>query len=115
MTRWTRRIPFLRSRRALLALLALAAALPTPAAAQGGPRCGERARILEALAQRYGETRRASGLAGEQVLVELFASEATGTWTITATLPSGRMCLIAAGTDFEAPALPAGTPAAAPA
>jgi hypothetical protein len=31
----------------------------------------------------------------------VFASEASGTWTITVTLPDGRTCLIASGRDWE--------------
>jgi hypothetical protein len=42
--------------------------------------------------------------------MELYASDATGTWTITMTLPDGRMCLMASGAGFEAVSeeLPAG-------
>ena len=54
------------------------------------------------LADRYGETRRALGLAGEAAVMELYASDTTGTWTITMTLPDGRMCLMASGDDYEA-------------
>ncbi|MCC6304986.1 MAG: hypothetical protein IT545_07295 [Rhodobacteraceae bacterium] len=96
---------------ALAALLAVAAALP--AAAQPA-QCGARDRVLAHLADSYGETRRAIGRAANDVVVEVFASAATGSWTITATLPNGMMCLVAAGEGFEAvtEAAPArGTPA----
>lgn len=96
--------------------LALAAALPAaPAAAQSAPaaRCGDRARIVALLSGTWGETRRAAGLAAGGVVVEVYASAETGSWTIAATLPDGRMCLIAAGEGYEeAPAAPAhGLPA----
>ncbi len=32
---------------------------------------------------------------------ELYAAEATGTWSITLTLPDGRMCLMASGANYE--------------
>jgi hypothetical protein len=50
------------------------------------------------------------GLAGEAAVMELFASDATGTWSITMTLPDGRMCLMASGSGYEAEAsTPAGS------
>jgi hypothetical protein len=53
------------------------------------------------LAERYGETRRSVGVAGEAAVMELFAADATGTWTITITLPDGQMCLMASGGGYE--------------
>ena len=42
-------------------------------------------------------------------VVEVFASDETGTWTITVTTPNGMTCLVASGQSFEAlaEALPA--------
>ncbi len=65
------------------------------------PQCGTRDQLTALLSDRYGETRRAVGLAGEAAVMELFAAEATGTWTITLTLPDGQMCLMASGQGFE--------------
>ena len=72
-----------------------------PARAQGAQRCAEREVVVAALAETYGESRRAIGLAANNALMEVFASEATGTWTITVTLPSGLTCLVASGSSFE--------------
>lgn len=86
---------------------------PTQAQAPAQPRCLERARVLDLLENRYGETRRAMGVAQGNAVVEVFASAETGNWTITATLPNGMTCLLASGHGFEgmAAALPAlGTP-----
>lgn len=66
------------------------------------PQCDSRDRVTALLADRYNETRRALGLAGESAVMELFASDATGTWTITITLPDGQMCLMASGSGYEA-------------
>lgn len=73
---------------------------------QTTPDCAPRAQVLAVLADRFQETRRGMGLAGPQQVVELFASGATGSWTLTVTLPDGRMCLIAAGQAWEGVADP---------
>ncbi len=70
-------------------------------AAQSAPQCGPRDTVMAALADQYGETRRGMGLAGNQAVIEVFASDQTGTWTITATLPDGRTCLVASGQGYE--------------
>jgi hypothetical protein len=69
--------------------------------AHSAPQCDARDRVVELLADRYGETRRSIGIAGEDAVMELFAAETTGTWTITVTLPDGRMCLMASGVGYE--------------
>lgn len=80
-----------------LGLLALAA---TEVSAQTR-NCAPRDVVLERLADRFGETRQSIRLAGQGQLVEVFASDATGSWTITVTLPSGITCLVASGQSFE--------------
>lgn len=68
----------------------------------GGPMvCGERAEIVRRLAERYGETRRSVGVSGEQRIIEVYASDETGSWTILITNPYGKACLVAAGKGFE--------------
>ena len=74
----------------------------TQAAQSQSQPCAPRDRVLEQLGSVYGETRRGAGLAGAQAMVELFASDATGTWTVTVTLPDGNTCLVASGTDWQA-------------
>ncbi|MCX7286071.1 MAG: hypothetical protein NTW20_00520 [Rhodobacterales bacterium] len=66
------------------------------------PQCDTREAVTALLADRFGETRRAIGLAGDAAVMEVFASEVTGTWSITVTLPDGRMCLMASGSGYEA-------------
>ena len=63
--------------------------------------CGERAQVVNRLAEGYGETRQSLGLGANNAVIEVFASEETGTWTITVTLPDGRTCLIASGKSYE--------------
>ena len=80
----------------------LAAVLAVPQIAQSAPQCDSREAVTALLADRYGETRRAIGIAGQSAVMELFAADATGTWSITMTLPDGRMCLMASGSAYEA-------------
>jgi len=63
--------------------------------------CAERHKVLEKLTGQYGETRRSMGLAANNGIVEMHASDASGSWTITVTHPNGMTCLVAAGTSFE--------------
>lgn len=89
-----------------LGLLALAA---DQAAAQTARNCAPRERVVERLAEGYGETRQAIGLGANNAVVEVFASDESGSWTITVTMPNGLTCLVASGQAFEelAEALPA--------
>ena len=63
--------------------------------------CAPRDLIVERLSNHYGETRQSIGLGANNALVEVFASEDTGTWTITVTMPGGSTCLVASGQSFE--------------
>jgi Tfp pilus assembly protein PilE len=82
-----------------LALLAVLAALPAHAQQA---QCGPRADVAAHLTGKFGETRRGMGIAANNTVMEVWASEATGTWTITVTMPDGATCLVASGQGFEA-------------
>ena len=69
--------------------------------AQTARQCGDRAQVVNRLAQGYGETRRSLGIGANNAVVEVFASDETGTWTITVTLPNGMTCLVASGQSYE--------------
>ncbi|SHJ42132.1 hypothetical protein SAMN05444404_2037 [Ruegeria lacuscaerulensis ITI-1157] len=75
------------------------------------PNCAPRPDVLQRLAETYGETRRGIGMARQGTVMEVFASDETGTWTIIVTLPNGLTCLVAAGEAYEtlAEALPPNT------
>ena len=84
--------------------LSLGLGIMTLAAQQGaaqGRNCAPREIVLERLAEGYGETRQSVGLGAQGRVMELFASQESGTWTVTVTLPSGITCLIAAGEAYE--------------
>ena len=80
----------------------LAAVLAAADIAHSAPQCDRREAVTALLADRYFETRRAVGIAGQSAVMELYASDATGTWSITMTLPDGTMCLMASGANYEA-------------
>ena len=90
----------------ILALAALAA--PREAGAEQRDNCAPRDRVVKRLADSYGETRQAIGLGANNALVEVFASQESGTWTITVTMANGVTCLVASGQAYEtlAEALP---------
>ncbi|WP_319546143.1 hypothetical protein [Ruegeria conchae] len=64
--------------------------------------CAPRADVIKRSAQTYGETRRGIGIARQSAVMEVFASDQTGSWTIVVTLPEGVTCLIPSGQSFEA-------------
>ena len=71
------------------------------AALAQSPVCADRDSVVARLASEYGETRQAIGLASADQVVEIFASDETGSWTITVTRTDGMTCLVAAGQNYQ--------------
>ena len=63
--------------------------------------CAARKDIVSKLAERYGETLQSIGLNRDNGLMEVYASEKTGSWTILLTKPDGLACLVASGGMWE--------------
>lgn len=83
-------------------LLLLLTLLAVPAVAQAQvARCADHATMVRLLAERWGESRQAVALDASGALVEVFASEETGSWTIVVTAPAGPSCIYGAGHAFE--------------
>ncbi len=80
---------------------ALAVLLTVPVVAQAGQNCAPRDMVVERLADKFGETRQSIGLGANNAVVEVFASETSGSWTITVTSASGLTCLVASGQAYE--------------
>ncbi len=80
-------------------ILGMAAAGTPDAQAQMA--CGTRDSVVEKLGEKYGEVRRGGGLAGPTAIFEIWASEATGTWTILKTTPNGLTCVMAVGDGWH--------------
>ncbi len=83
----------------LVLILGMAAIGPPEAQAQMA--CGTRDSVVAKLGDRYGEVRRGGGLAGPTAIFEIWASEATGTWTILKTMPDGMSCVMAVGDGWH--------------
>ena len=83
------------------AATAMALTFAGEADANNSRNCAERDQVVSRLAEGYGETRQSIGLGANNSLVEVFASNETGTWTITVTAPGGKTCLVATGQAFE--------------
>ena len=64
--------------------------------------CALRTDVTERLAATYGETRKGIGIARQGAVMEIYASDETGSWTIIVTLPDGMACLVASGQSYEA-------------
>ena len=75
--------------------------------------CAERTKVIKRLADKYGETLQSLGLHQDNAVLEVYASDNTGTWTILLSRPNGTACLVASGKMWEAeadPLTPAGNP-----
>jgi hypothetical protein len=106
---------------AALFVTALAAAVglsAEPAAAQAPPQtagalpCKPWQELAKELGRRYAERPVALGLQSNGNLLQVFASEATGTWTLVTMHPSGTACLIGVGDSWEILAKPDADPEA---
>ena len=98
---------------AVMAALVIAAMWFATAAQAGAPTfspapvprpqmvCDTHDSIVEMLGDKYGETWRGGGLAGPTAIFEIWASEATGTWTILKTTPNGFTCIMAVGDGWH--------------
>lgn len=94
--------------------------LPSLAAAHGDALCGERSAMLDKTFRDYGETQAGAGISGylygidagnATLLVELWRSPETGTWTIVLTGPTGKACVLATGQAWDdVEAAPDGVP-----
>jgi hypothetical protein len=88
-----------------VAVIAIAIALMIMAATAGnaqGAQCWPREALLGHLADTYGETLRGMGLTAADQVLEVYAAEVTGTWTIVVTRPDGLACMVASGEAYEA-------------
>ncbi|WP_335947434.1 hypothetical protein [Salipiger bermudensis] len=92
--------------KATMTMLVLGAVIVPQVLQARSPACAPRDTVLRKLADTYGETRQSIGLNGDNALVEVFASDETGSWTITITSGAGLTCLIASGQSFETLAEP---------
>lgn len=86
----------------ILIFCSIAFVIMASVASSQSANCGPHDRVVAGLATGYGESRRSIALGANNVIVETFVSNQTGTWTITATSPDGPTCLVASGQSYEA-------------
>ncbi|WP_111428941.1 hypothetical protein [Rhodobacteraceae bacterium DSL-40] len=72
--------------------------------------CGERGTVVARLAERYGESLKSLGLQQNNVVLEIYASDSTGTWSILVSHADGTACLVASGQMWEQEVAPLGAP-----
>ena len=63
--------------------------------------CGDHGRLVAALSERYREQPVSMGLQNNGNLLQVFASDETGSWTILSTATDGTSCILAVGEHFE--------------
>lgn len=68
--------------------------------------CAAHTDVTARLAEIYGERRQAMGVANGNTILEIFASDNSGSWSITVTKPGEETCLVAAGQGFRVEAAP---------
>tara|TARA_R110002072_G_scaffold11668_18_gene52350 strand:- start:1636 stop:1971 length:336 start_codon:yes stop_codon:yes gene_type:complete len=86
---------------ALSTILLLGAAQIDDAAAQFGPACNLREKVLSHLATKYSEAPVAIGVTSSGALLEVLSSNEGITWTVILTRPDGVSCLLAAGEGWR--------------
>lgn len=84
--------------KAFAAVITALLLITSPALAQSV--CGDRAKVVSGLAEKYQEVPAAFGIIEEKNLLEVLVS-GTGSWTILVTRPDGRTCIAAAGQSWE--------------
>ena len=81
--------------------------------AQTAPPCTPRGAVIETLSSRYGESRQSIAMSADNLVVEVYASAETGSWSLVITRPDGISCLAVTGNGYEtmAEAIAQGDPA----
>lgn len=83
----------------MIRLAALLVVLAFPAWGQD-QLCAPRVDVLNFLSERFGETRQSMGMT-KDAMMEVYASDETGTWSIVLTLENGISCIVAAGNFYN--------------
>lgn len=91
----------------LAGLVCASGAFAGPAGAQQMPPAGMRmpchnaSEIAKQLNSKYDESPVAFGLQSNGNLLQVYASDERGTWTVVSTTPNGLSCIVAAGKSWE--------------
>lgn len=80
--------------------IGVAAGITLIAGAADAANCAKRDSVVKRLATQYSEQLVVRGLQSKNALMEIFASEESGTFTVLITTPQGVSCVVSAGTDL---------------
>ena len=80
-------------------LLALGLMFLAPRLAHAQTACGDHAKMVKALGDKFSETRRVIAVSNNN-FVEIFAAK-SGTWTVLSSSPQGVTCIVASGESWE--------------
>ena len=82
----------------LTALFVAFAAFASFATASSAATCADRSQVVEALADRFGETLYGNAVSRDGNVLEVYSNPANETWTVLVNLPDrGLACLVASG------------------
>ena len=81
--------------------IALATTITAAIPAHAQTNCAPRDMVLTRLQASFGETLTAGGLRSQSQVLEVWASDATGTWTVLMTTADGMTCVMASGTNWH--------------
>jgi hypothetical protein len=84
----------------LVAALAAISLASIAGFAEAAPQCGSHDKIVDALGNKFKETRRVMGVVNSKAVMEIFMSP-QGTWTIVITDTSGISCISASGEEWQ--------------
>ena len=95
--------------RHIFALLWLfgAVMLAQPANAQMQLTCLDREMLIQRLETRYNESLNGAGLQGPTIILEIWSSKESGSFTILVTKPNGKSCIVASGLNWHTFDIPA--------
>jgi hypothetical protein len=84
----------------LVAALAAISLVGIAGKAEAAPQCSNHDKIVDALGNKFKETRRVMGVVNSTAVMEIFMSP-QGTWTIVITDTSGISCITASGEEWQ--------------
>ena len=84
----------------LVAALAAISLASIACIAEAAPQCSSHDKIVDALGNKFKETRRVMGVVNSRAVMEIFMSP-QGTWTMVITDTSGTSCVTASGEEWQ--------------
>jgi hypothetical protein len=84
----------------LVAALAAISLASSAGFAEAAPQCSSHDKIVDALGNKFKETRRIMGVVNSTAVMEIFMSP-QGTWTMVITDTSGISCITASGEEWQ--------------